>query len=186
MADTTVHLQAVLDRLRAGDPAARAEVIERAYARFRRLAAVVIRQSFPRMAAHDETVLQETALRVFKALDAVEPETPADLYRLAAHKVRQVLLDLVGKARRPAAGVPEGDDSGDPVRLAQWTEFHDRADRLPADERRVFELCYYAGLSQREAADLLGEHPRKVSRLWVTATERLLDAFPDARDGIPG
>jgi DNA-directed RNA polymerase specialized sigma24 family protein len=50
---------------------------------------------------------------------------------------------------------------------------------LPADERAVFELHYYLGLPQAEIARLQGLHPRKVSYLWVSATERLADGLAD-------
>jgi DNA-directed RNA polymerase specialized sigma24 family protein len=37
----------------------------------------------------------------------------------------------------------------------------------------VFELHYYLGLPQTEIARALDLHPRKVSYLWVAATEKL-------------
>jgi len=113
----------------------------------------------------------------------------ADFFHLAAHKVRQVLLDLADRRRRRAAReVPEpgGDsDSGglaslagqtlDPARLARWSEFHARVAHPPEDERQVFELHDYLELPQAEIARSLNLHPRKVSSLWVAGTERLAD-----------
>jgi DNA-directed RNA polymerase specialized sigma24 family protein len=69
----------------------------------------------------------------------------------------------------------------DPAGLAAWSEFHARAAELPAEERAVFELHYYLGLPQAEVAQLLDLHPRKVSRLWVAATDRLADVFADGQ-----
>lgn len=64
-----------------------------------------------------------------------------------------------------------------PTRLAEWTEFHKRVELLAPDERGVFEMHYYLELSQAEIAKALNLHPRKVSYLWIAATEKLADAF---------
>ena len=46
----------------------------------------------------------------------------------------------------------------------------------------MFELHYYLGLPQAEVARVLGLHPRKVSYLWVAATQRLADEM----EGLAG
>jgi hypothetical protein len=49
--DDTTCLQALLDRMNAGDGPARDELFARAYERLRRLAGRMLRQDFPRLAA---------------------------------------------------------------------------------------------------------------------------------------
>ena len=44
------------------------------------------------------------------------------------------------------------DTTHDPDRLAAWTDFHREVEALPAEEREVFDLLFYQGLSQAEAA----------------------------------
>ncbi|QEL19611.1 sigma factor-like helix-turn-helix DNA-binding protein [Limnoglobus roseus] len=58
-----------------------------------------------------------------------------------------------------------------------WTEFHRRVAELPDDERSVFEMHYYLDLPQAEIAAALALHPRKVSRLWLAATDKLSDCL---------
>jgi DNA-directed RNA polymerase specialized sigma24 family protein len=85
--------------------------------------------------------------------------------------------------QRDATSEPrEGPDVGDPAdeslepgRLALLTEFHRQVENPPADQRTVFDLHYYTDLPQAEIARLLGMHPRKVSYLWIAATERLAE-----------
>jgi RNA polymerase sigma factor (sigma-70 family) len=193
---TSLELQRLLDRVRAGDATARRELLERACGRLRRLAAKMLGESFPAVrAAHElDSVVHETWLRLVPALEATEPPTVADFFRLAAHKIRQVLLDLADRQRRldrrerlGLSGVSSGPPADpsqhtyDPAGLAAWSEFHARAAELPAEERAVFELHYYLGLPQAEVAQLLDLHPRKVSRLWVAATDRLADVFADGQ-----
>jgi RNA polymerase sigma factor (sigma-70 family) len=190
--DSTVQLQALLDRFRQGDAQARRLLLERACQRLRRLTARVMHNSFPAVAArHDlDSIVHETWLRLAQALDTAEPPTVADFFRLAAHKIRQVLLDIVDRQRRQVARqAPAADDSTaptaqeradltyDPARLAMWSEFHKRVDDLTAEERQVFDMHYYLDLPQVEIAKILGVHPRKVSYLWVAATEKLAEGF---------
>jgi DNA-directed RNA polymerase specialized sigma24 family protein len=72
------------------------------------------------------------------------------------------------------------DDTHEPSRLAVWTEFHGEVEKLPWEERLVFDLHYLGEFSQAEVAQLLSLHPKRVSRLWLAATGRLarwLDGF---------
>jgi hypothetical protein len=41
------------------------------------------------------------------------------------------------------------------------------------DEEPVFKMHYYLELPQAEIAQVLELHPRKVSYLWIAATEKL-------------
>src|SRR5262249_51018037 len=113
--------------------------------------------------------------------------TVADFFRLAAFKFRQVLLDMAQRERRRAQheiiGLKGRDSEGDtpsignstydPARLAIWTEFHENVGTLSEQERTVFDMHYYLDLPQAEIARVLDLHPRKVSYLWVAATEKL-------------
>ncbi|WP_254510082.1 RNA polymerase sigma factor [Anatilimnocola floriformis] len=185
----TVELQQLLDRLRAGDQQARREFLEQACGRLRRLAGKILSGSFPNLQRrHDvDSVVHETWLRLIQAMDKADPPTVADFFRLAAHKIRQVLLDMVADRQRTfhqhetmfpandslASRMEPGDQSLDGARLAIWTEFHNKVGTLADAERTIFEMHYYLGLPQAEIAKILELHPRKVSYLWVAATEYL-------------
>lgn len=184
------ELQGLLDQLRAGDKAARRAFLEQVCGRLRRLAARILYGSFPNLESrHDvDSVVHETWLRLMQAMDRADPPTVEDFFRLAAHKIRQVLLDMADRQKRidqretllrtdSQAGAARelGDLTYDSARLAQWTEFHEKVGRLGEPERSVFEMHYYLGLPQAEVAQVLGLHPRKVSYLWIAATEELAD-----------
>jgi RNA polymerase sigma factor (sigma-70 family) len=141
-----------------------------------------------------DSVVHETWVRLLQALDKTEPATVADFFRLAALKFRQVLLDLAQSERRRAqrevlglsgadrAGPASSDGSTthDPARLTLWTEFHEKVATLNEQERAVFEMHYYLELPQAEIARVLELHPRKVSYLWIAATEKLGEALDAA------
>lgn len=188
---TTLALQTLLDRLRQGDKTARRDFLEQVCGRLRRLAAKILFRSFPGLQTrHDvDSVVHETWLRLMQAIDKADPPTVADFFRLAAHKIRQVLLDMATRQRRvdgrethfalgksqPTGQSEPSNQTYDAAKLAQWTEFHEQVGLLPEPERTVFDMHYYLGLPQAEIARTLDLHPRKVSYLWIAATEELAD-----------
>jgi RNA polymerase sigma factor (sigma-70 family) len=197
--DASIELQALIDRSRQGDRTARRLLLERACDRLRRLAGRILHGSFPAVQARHEldSVVHETWLRLLQALEKTDPPTVADFFRLAAHKIRQVLLDMAERQRRFASReIIAGDGSQnsglancsqntyDPARLALWTEFHEKVATLPDDERTVFELHHYLDRPQAEIARLLDLHPRKVSYLWIAATDRLADELDGAESSF--
>jgi RNA polymerase sigma factor (sigma-70 family) len=186
----TEQLEKILGGLRSGDQEARRKFLELACSRLQRLAAKILTGSFPNLRGrHDvDSVVHETWLRLLQALDKISPPTVEDFFRLAAHKIRQVLLDMAEKQRwtqqretllgdESVAGAGNSELTYDAGRLALWTEFHERVGQLPEAERTVFEMHYYLGLPQAEIAGLLDLHPRKVSYLWIAATEQLADVL---------
>jgi RNA polymerase sigma factor (sigma-70 family) len=190
---TTADLARLLDRLHRGDDAARRAILDRAYHRLVQIAAAVYRKDFPGLRGrHDvESVVSELWIRLARALDATHPSTVKGFFGLVFVNVRQILIDLVRKERRHDARRENGpldsnesdaladfdrpDTTNDPLRLVVLTEVHKQIQLLPAEERQVFELRYYGGYSQAEIAQILDLHPRKVSRLWHTATLRLAE-----------
>jgi DNA-directed RNA polymerase specialized sigma24 family protein len=68
----------------------------------------------------------------------------------------------------------------------EWLEFYNRVEELPADQREVFELRCFGGLKNVEIAGMLGKTDKAVSRLWIAATEKLLEAVPGLEpEGVP-
>jgi RNA polymerase sigma factor (sigma-70 family) len=192
--DDTLNLQQLIDRIQAGDQPARRELLNRACDRLRRLAARMLNESFPALRNRHEldSVVHETWLRLVQTVEKANPPTVADFFRLAAFKIRHVLLDMSERNQRlqkrerfglgsssvdhsQAAHYEAGNETYNPSRLAAWTEFHDAVSQLNDEERPVFEMHYYLGLTQAEVARVLNLHARRVSYLWIAATEKLAD-----------
>jgi RNA polymerase sigma factor (sigma-70 family) len=194
VSDNTVNdLRDLIEGVRRKDPAAGRALLERACGRLRKLAGHILAGSFADVAGRHEldSVVHETWLRLAQALETTEPVSVEHFFRLAAQKVRHVLLDMVERHRRARSREVLGLGGGsreesasagqthDPERLARWTEFHEQVAALPDDERAVFEMHYYLEMPQAEIAQLLGLHPRKVSRLWISSTDRLADGLAE-------
>jgi RNA polymerase sigma factor (sigma-70 family) len=186
--DSSTDLQALIDRLHAGDDAARRQLLDRAYNRLVKIAATIFKEDFPRLRGRHEleSVVSEVWIRLVGALRTVHPETVDSFFGLVFKKARQVLLDMASRddavghlqsidvsdqeSHRP---IDPSDTTYEPKRLALLTEFHRQVEKLPDDERSVFELQYYGDFSQAEIAQIRQIHPKRVSRLWLAATERL-------------
>ena len=191
--DSSAELQRLIDQFSQGGIKPRRELLERAVNRLRRLSAKILGQSFPSLeAAHDvDSVVHETWMRLLPALEQTEVQTVEDFFRLAAHKIRQVLLDMVDRARRtsveetlPSNAFDASGQSSDPARLMMWGEFHQRVANLDDEQRQVFELHYYLEIPQVQIAQLLKISEKQVSRLWIKATNRLTVGLA-ITDGAP-
>lgn len=197
--DQTTVIQGWIDRLRAGDDSARAALLDCACDRLRRLARKMLRR-YPGVARweQDDDVLQNALIRLDRALRAVAPPTARDFFRLATEQIRRELIDLARHYAGPESSAvhhasqhkidgredastgpeePAAQTTHDPTRLAAWTEFHRRVEELDEGDRELFDLLWYQGLTQAEAAALLGLSERTVARRWVAARMKLGDAL---------
>jgi RNA polymerase sigma-70 factor (ECF subfamily) len=186
---STTQIQLRLDRLRDGDESARDELLTLACDRMGRLARKMLR-GYPGVSRWEQTddIVQNAALRLCRSLQEIRPASVRSFINLAAMEIRRELIDLarhyggpVGLGRHHVSrsgvdgsgsppGPPElGDDTDDPSRLVAWTEFHDTVGTLPEEEREVFDLLWYQGLPQAEAAALLGVTERVVRYRWRSA-----------------
>jgi RNA polymerase sigma-70 factor (ECF subfamily) len=191
-------LQTWINRLKAGDRSARDELIRHASKQLRHLAGKMM-QKYDRLRrwVDSDDILQNATLRLLRALDSVPVNTEQEFFSLAALQIRRELLDMCrhyfgpqGEAANHESVCLEesaGDDlrpgcepvatNSDQAGQSFWTDFHKQAESMPVGERCVFELIWYHGLTQGEAAVILGLSPAKVKRLWVAARQHLKEAL---------
>ena len=175
---STVHIQAALDQFLAGDPAAKADLVNRSERRLLVLARKLLRGFGP---GPDETaaIVSEAYLKLHAALDAVRPTTVRQFFGLAALQMRRVLLDLVRAARRGGRRVatddsgqpfdPPGSTDGGATHSDLVTDLYAAIDTLDDDLKEVVTLLYFQGLTQAEAGELLGVHEDTVRKRWAKA-----------------
>ena len=95
MDDQASEISACVDRLRAGQPDARSELIELSYQRLLRLTRKMLKD-FAVVKRFEETddVFQQAGLRLWKSLEHVEPDSSRHFLNLAALQVRRELIEL--------------------------------------------------------------------------------------------
>lgn len=183
MASTTTDLQHWIELLHAGDDRATHGLISRACERLRLLARKMLR-GFPLVRSHEQTddVLQSALLRLYRSLAEVRLDSLRHFFALAGSQIRRELLDLAKRNHQTTMPGEELDGPTEddcPVDLAQWAEFHAQVDALPDEEREVVNLIWYEGMSQPEAAEVLGVSSRTVLRRWHAARLRLSRVLSD-------
>jgi len=196
----STHIQDLLNRLQGGDAVAREELIGHSLERIRRLARWMFHRQ-PDLQALEQTddVLQKALIRLHRALSDIKPTSVRSFFGLAARQVRWVLQDLARDLAKAKVVVPAGDLvsttrrqnplepldlESEPITLEEWAEFHQKVETLPEETREVFDLLWYQGLTQIEAAEVLGVSLRNVKRRWLAARLLLRHALHDECPGI--
>ena len=194
---TTAVVQRYLDEL-AGDapaePVVRA-LLDRAVHRLHVLCNSLLHRSYPRLTRpplnlQGDELLGAVVERLLKALREARPATVRQFFALASQHMRWELNDLARRLdERPAAvelhewrvPAPASTDSG---LSPAGRRILEAIEGLQESEREAFDLVKIQGLTQAEAAQVLGVSLRTLKR-WVsrslrTLTARLGDLGPDA------
>ena len=193
--ETTAVVRRYLNELPADSPAepiVRAW-LDRAVRRLHLLCATLLYRSYPRLTkpplnVQADELLGAVAERLLKALREARPRTVRQLFALANQHMRWELNDLARRLdEQPAAAelseglvpAPASSVSGlspDGLRMLR------AIDDLPEDEREVFDLVRIQGMTQAEAAQLLGVSTvtvkRRLSRGLQLRAEQLADLRP--------
>ncbi len=191
----TIQLLGWLQRLRAGDPTVADDLLRHVSGRLQRLTRQMLKgHPAVRRWVQTDDVLQGALLRLLRAVHDVHPSSMREFFGLATQQIRRELIDLarhyygpqgVGAnhaSHGPNAAVPNpaaepSDVSPEPSELAEWCEFHEKIDGLSEEHREVVGLLFYQGLTQAEAAELLGVTVRTVQRRWNAALVQLHDSM---------
>jgi RNA polymerase sigma-70 factor (ECF subfamily) len=212
---STIVLQAQLERAVTGDAKARQRLLELTRDRLMRHARHFLHGRYARLEplAQTDDVVQQLYVKIlqnenrFWVNASGEPiRSLAEFFDHTSAWMRDVLCDLLRKEcgrgdNRPAALPLDGgsSDTGprydpssstlDGEKVQRWTEFHEAVARLPDNLRAVFDLLWYQGMSQAEAAALLGIAVRTVKLRWMKArlqVQQALGGAPFDDTGLAG
>lgn len=157
MTDAGFSDEELVRRVAAGDPAALASLYDRYAPLIYGLARRIVRDE-----GQAEDLVQEVFLRIWnrpQIYDRGRGTFRAWLVSVAHH----LAVDILRRRRREVSyqdklAAPPADD---PVEAAvnevEGAAVRSLLGRLPPDQRRVIELAYFEGLTQREIAARLGE-----------------------------
>src|SRR6266699_6509761 len=201
-AHTTIAVQRYLDELAeqsTTEPVVRA-LLDRSVRRLQQLCNGLLYRSYPRLTrpptnlAADE-LLSAVVERLLKALREARPTTTRQFFALACQHIRWELNDMarrlderppVAELRDEMMAAPAESVSGptaDASRILRAIE------DLPEDEREAFDLVRIQGMSQAEAAGVLGVSPMTVNRRLHRALQQLAaslaDLYPDDDEDDP-
>ena len=180
-----------LRRLERGDLSVRDRIIELCSNRLHALAHRMLGR-YPGVRRWEDTddIFQNAAMRLHRALGAMQFESPRSIMALAATQLHRELIDLARRHAGPAsyaanhgtnvlpsAAADEGADHyieqtpASDTNLDRWTLFHEAIGNLPDEEREVFHLVWYLGADQKTIATLMNCSERTVKYRWRSARE---------------
>jgi RNA polymerase sigma-70 factor (ECF subfamily) len=210
--DSTAVLQGQLERAVTGDAEARQRLLGLTRDRLMHHARLLLHGRYARLEpfAQTDDVVQQLYVKILRNQDRFwvnangEPvRTLAEFFGHTSAWMRDVLCDELRKAygrddNRPAVlpfvgGISDTRPSYelasttlDGAKVQRWTEFHEAAARLPEELRAVFDLLWYQGLPQAEAAALLSVSVPTVKLRWMKARLQVQQALGGSPFDEPG
>jgi RNA polymerase sigma factor (sigma-70 family) len=192
---TTAVVQRYLDELGGDTPAEPVirELLGRATGRLEWLCTSFLYRSYPRLTRpplnlQPDELLGGVVERLLKSLDAVRPRTVRQFFALANQHIRWELNDLarrLDEQPRPAAlseGMVPAQESSASVLSPDGRRMLEAIENLPEDEQEVFGLVRIQGMTQTEAAGILGVSSktvqRRLNRGLLLLSEQLQDLRP--------
>jgi RNA polymerase sigma-70 factor (ECF subfamily) len=193
---TTIVVQRYLDELTEDSPpeAIIRALLDRAVRRLHLLCATLLHRGYPRLThpplnLQVDELLGAVAERLLKALREARPRTVRQFFGLANQHMRWELNDLarrldeqpnIVELQEGLVPAPASSDSGltpDGRRMLM------AIGELPEDEREAFDLVRVQGMTQTEAAEVLGVAPVTVKRRLNRGLRLLTEKLGDLRPG---
>jgi RNA polymerase sigma factor (TIGR02999 family) len=184
----------ILSQIESGDPSAAEQLLPLVYDELRKLAAVKLAQEKPGQTLQATALVHEAYIRLVDVEKAQHWDSRGHFFSAAAESMRRI---LVGNARRKLAQKRGGDIARidvdlnrlavatDDDRLIALDEALAKFSQIEPVKSELVRLRYFAGLSIKEAAELLGIATATADRYWAYARAWLQQEMATAADGRP-
>jgi RNA polymerase sigma factor (TIGR02999 family) len=168
----------ILASMEDGDPHAAQQLLPLVYDELRKLAAAKLAQEKPGQTLQATALVHEAYLRLVGSDNGQSWDSRAHFFAAAAEAMRRLLVHNAERKRslkrgggrkridlsevQPAIRPPEDD-------LLALNEALDELARIEPQTAELVKLRYFAGFTNRQAAEILGISPRKGDALWAYA-----------------
>jgi RNA polymerase sigma factor (TIGR02999 family) len=165
----------ILGRIESGEPHAAEELLPLVYEELRKLAAAKMAQEAPGQTLQATALVHEAYIRLVDVDQSQHWNSRGHFFAAAAEAMRRILVEQARRKAGPEAG---GNlrryDLQDVAPHARRSSvdivaLHEALDRLAAQDPRKAELVklrFFAGLSNEQAAAVLGISPRTAFSDW--------------------
>jgi RNA polymerase sigma factor (TIGR02999 family) len=168
----------LLEAAAAGDRRAAADLLPLVYDALRNLAAARMAAEAPEHTLQPTALVHEAYLRLVGPADKAQWDNRGHFFAAAAEAMRRILVDVARRKLRERHGGGKKQVPLDTVLLADADPRDDLValdaalTRLEAEDpqtARLVELRHFGGMTNPEAAQVLGISPRTADRLWAFA-----------------
>jgi len=167
----------LLGAFKSGDPSAESRLMELTYRELRKIAAGHLRRERSGRSLQTADLVHEAYLRLVDQT-SLPWRDRSDFFRIAAHVMRQILVDRARKrhAVKRGGGAPEisldralNIAEAQSADLLALEEALARLERVDTRQCQVVEMRFFAGMSEDEVAEVLGVSARTINRDWRMA-----------------
>jgi len=179
MKNSPGEVTALLRKVQAGQSGAADELIGLVYAELRRIAGACMRDERPGHTLQPTALINEAWLRLADQTQ-VDWRDRVHFFGVAAQMMRRVLVDharaRLADKRGAGAAVVSLDDveiDSTPWKLEEILAVDEALEhlrQLDVQQARIVEMHYFAGMTVKETAEVLGVSPRTVDREWAMAS----------------
>lgn len=176
-------LTRILQRVEQGDGQAAEELLPLVYEELRKLAGAKMARESPGQTLQPTALVHEAWLRL-TGTGRQHWEGRRHFFSAAAEAMRHILIDRARKRQcvRHGAGQERLDidaiELPAPVETDQFLDVNqalEELERADPDKAEVVKLKFFVGLSEREAAEVLGVSERTIERRWAYAQAWLFE-----------
>jgi RNA polymerase sigma factor (TIGR02999 family) len=172
------RISELLTQIDDGDPSAAEHLLPLVYDELRKLAAARLARERPGQTLQATALVHEAYLRLVDSDRPQRWESRAHFFAAVAEGMRRILVEGARKKARIKHGgewirsALEDVEIASPVEPEEILGVHEALHKLEAsnpDVACLVKLRYFAGMTNREAAESLGVSPRKADQMWAYA-----------------
>jgi RNA polymerase sigma factor (TIGR02999 family) len=168
----------ILSAIEQGDPSAAEQLLPLVYNELRKLAAQKMAQEKPGQTLQATALVHEAYLRLVDVEKARHWNSRGHFFAAAAEAMRRILVENARRKRGPRHGgshlrheLVEAEVAS-PVPPERLLALDEALTKLAGQDPKVAELVklrYFAGLTIKQAAEILGVSPRTADQHWAYA-----------------
>jgi RNA polymerase sigma factor (TIGR02999 family) len=184
----------ILSAIEQGDPHAAEQLLPLVYDELRRLAAKRLAQEKPGQTLQATALVHEAYLRLVDVDKAQRWNSRGHFFAAAAEAMRRILVENARRKDSLKRGGSREREALDPENLVvpevpdELLALDEALSQLAtADPQaaKLVDLRYFAGLTIKQAAEVLGISPRSADFLWAFARAWLVRKIEGEEPGVP-
>ena len=178
----------ILSVIEQGDPSAAQQLLPLVYEELRKLAAAKMAQEKPGQTLQATALVHEAYIRLVDVDKAQHWDSRGHFFAAAAEAMRRILVENARRKRGPKRGGGHVRQELVEVEIAAPEEserllaLDEALTKLAGQDSKVAELVklrYFAGLTIKRAAEILGISPRTADHYWAYAKAWLREEIED-------